>query len=206
VSRISKVWLEREPLLGTAPDLELAERWGVSKQRVHQVRVALGVPAFTPKVDWDLIDAVLRRRDATYRAVAEAYGLNVSTIYKRCDAIGIPHSSPSDHEYGREEYYASRDSGSAYRAAHDAGSCASTYSRRAKAYAARNGLKWPFGRAPKDIGSAEAYRLFMEEGLRWSVIAKRVGYGGGESARVAASRHAKRGNKPAPTVRNRRNQ
>lgn len=143
MSGLSQRWLDRAHLLGTAPDPTLAKRWGVSRERIRQVRACLGVPAYKPKVDWAKVDLLLGTAPDT--AIAEAYGLGQGTLSSRRKRLDIP------------------------------------------------GFYDP----------AEAYRLFMVEGLTWDEVVKRTEYKDGLSAYVAARRYSKRDGLKPPYKGNR---
>ena len=78
-------------LLGVLPDPVIAERLGVSKQRVHQKRISLGIPAVrtTHAAVWTekrLTQLGTQPDDA----LAESWGFGGSTVRRKRWALGIP--------------------------------------------------------------------------------------------------------------------
>lgn len=202
MSSVAQIWLDRADVLGTVPDPQLAERYGVSRQRIHQVRQKLGISAFTEPIDWTDIDPLLGTEPD--QQIAARLDICAQTIANRRRLLGIDRFRISDHpEYGRTDYAALLEYGNEG-APQRLGCSLSGITRRAQVYASRAGKRWPLVvcRTGSD-GPVLSYQLWRETTLTWREIAKELGYKSRSSAQSAAYNHARRHNLPLPCRQNR---
>ncbi len=90
--------------LGTAFDQHLAQRFGLSRSAVHQLRTTLGIPAFVESPQALLerrypgVAAQLGRR--TDQAIAERYGVSHTAVQLWRKVFDVPAHRPVGGEFG----------------------------------------------------------------------------------------------------------
>lgn len=80
-------------LLGTAPDLEVANQLGVTQRIVWYERVKHGIGAYRPKVDWSA-ETVALLGSMTDSRVALKLGISAGRVSAKRSELGIPRFKP----------------------------------------------------------------------------------------------------------------
>lgn len=81
------------PYLGKVPDIEIAERFGISRERVRQYRKKYGIPKYEPEPKFtpELINCLGKMSD---KEVAEQFNLSASVVTYHRNKLGIPPFDP----------------------------------------------------------------------------------------------------------------
>lgn len=94
---------EREALLGTDSDQNIADRLGIPQHRAAYRRRCLGIPAFRPRhrIDWKPIDPYLGKYPD--QQIADRFGLFPPSVYRRRIKLGIPPHHPARRTVVRDD-------------------------------------------------------------------------------------------------------